>query len=200
MFAAVLDDAGRQRALDDGPIFKEDLNLVLDRHAETREFELLIACADTDDGPSTSLDVEHCDFLRDAQGIVQRQNDDAGTELDALGPSRCIRGHHQGRRRNGVVRKMVLGEPGDVEACFFGLLHHIPGIGEHAASTARMVAQRHQADQAEFHRKSSFVDASAVDLIAGSRRDWLPVSGQGIRPSSKSHAPSDCSGILREVV
>ena len=78
--------------------------------------------SDTDLQPEAAQQIEHRGILRDPDRQFQRQCDDAGSEPDARGARSGLRQEHERRRQTALVLvKMVLRNPGRVEAALLGM-------------------------------------------------------------------------------
>ena len=131
----------------------------------------LVAAANAKHQAPMRHGIDHADFGNQAGRVVKRHNHNAGSEFDARSLARQAGQHHQGRWADAVIGKMVLGEPGDVEAGGLGGFYLGDGAvidrrGGHAA-----IAIAHQVENADIHGvlPSLCFRVCCAEVLAGSR-------------------------------
>jgi hypothetical protein len=80
-------------------------------------------------------------LLIDADRIVGRQHGDCAGQSDAFG-ARCGSGERDGRRRDRVIRPMMLAEPEHIEADPVRELDLLEHVGEALVDVDRLAGQR----------------------------------------------------------
>ena len=121
--AVALDVAVLQPFEHHAGVLQEHLAARVHRNAEPLVLDASQATADPENQPTAGEVVEHRDPLDKPCGVVPRQHDHAGTDLQ-VGASRDPPQELQGVGAHRVVGEVVLHRPDRVEAEVLGLLHH----------------------------------------------------------------------------
>ena len=87
------------------------------------------------------MKIEGRELLIDAHRIVRRQHGDRAGQADALG-ARCRRGERDRRRRDRIIRPMMLAEAEHVEADAVGELDLLEHVGEALVDVDRLAGLR----------------------------------------------------------
>ena len=87
--------------------------------------------------------------------MVKRQHHDRGAQADAPRAARHMRRKHQRRATDRIIGEVMLREPGHVEADILGKVDQTAHVLDHARQPARVLAEGHQVEKAQFHRGSS---------------------------------------------
>ena len=119
---------------------------------ESLELVGLVTAAEAQHEASIGQAVHHPDLGEHPRRVIERGDDDGGGELDAGGFAGAARRHDEGRGADAVVREVVLGEPGDLEAEPVRLPHLLEVLLEHALRRGPALPVPHQSEIAEVHR------------------------------------------------
>ena len=88
------------------------------------------APSDAEVEPSLADVVQSGDFLGDADGVAQRQQQHAQPDADALGASGDGRGHHDGGGQDAEGDEVVFGKPDGLGSEALGLFGHLETVLE----------------------------------------------------------------------
>ena len=136
------------------------------------------ARSDPDLQPPAAHQIEHRGVLRHPDRQLQRQADDAGPEADPCGARSGLGKKHEGRRQAAfVLVKMMLRDPGGIEAAILGVDDLREGQPV-ALSRVRLIEQAGEKAQAQLrphvgHRRHPDAAAQAGQGGAGCRIGFL---------------------------
>ena len=132
--------------------FDEFLAGVVEGYAEAGHFVGLVAAADAADKAAVNQVVEDGDFLSQAEGIPDGDDEDAGGDFEPLGALADVEGLQQGGRGVAVVGEVVFGDEAVVEAHFLGVLDLLDALFEEGFPVAE-VGIRPFVKEAKLHKR-----------------------------------------------
>ena len=166
------DPAVHQRLLQHVPALEQDLHPVFHRDSVGPELVRLVAGADAEQHPAARKRLQHPEFLRHPERLVQRKHDDRRAELDPAGDRGAVPRHQQRRGADGVAGEMVLGEPRRVEPGLVGEAHL---LNRHAQDVGRGLVGavlRHEVEKGDLHHWAQAPRRMTVGYMTASpRRD-----------------------------
>src|SRR5579862_1392685 len=115
-FALEGDVLPRQSATNDLEGLVGTRSAFLEGHSEAVELFVFEADADSELETAAGDDIDYCNVLRQAHGIVKRRQEHAGCDANLLGTSGDRRGYRQDRGKVPVLDEVVLREPNVVES------------------------------------------------------------------------------------
>jgi len=130
VLAVVAEEILRKSTVEDVAELFGHLQVGLDIDAESLEFVGLVARADAQHQAPVRQRIGGRDLGRQPRRVVKRQDDDRGAEPDLFGDRGAVCHQHQRRCAEAVIRKMVLGEPGDRVAELVGEPRLFRDLGE----------------------------------------------------------------------
>ena len=151
----------------------EQLVVIVEVVAEQRKGFDERAAPGHDLRPAAGDEIEGRELLVDAYRIVRRQHRDGAGQPDALGARRG-RGERDGRRRDRIVRPVMLAEAEHVEADPVGELDLLQNVGEAPVDIDRLARLRiapglDEGVSAELHRAK----ASSANSCRGDASDTI---------------------------
>ena len=144
--AVMLEAVARQRLDDDVGGLDKARPCLAHRHPEPLVFDAGRTPPKAEQTPPAAQYIEQRDLLRDPDGIVPRQDDDRGTELDTAGAAGVIRQQLARRRRHRIAGEMVFEREQGIEPERFGEVAHRQVAPDHGRIGPAGLAQHIQRD------------------------------------------------------